>query len=123
MRVEEREEAMKRLMLLRVVVRVAIFLMPLAKCQYIRLKSLPHSARSRARSLSSDARSLSLSLVSWSHYQGAWAQLGLCYSLHQDLEREKSKDNWLLPHWLPRLSQRRVRQLSQRGLAFRAAGT
>ena len=41
----------------------------------------------------------------------------------QVLEREKSKDNWLLPHWLPRLSQRRVRQLSQRGLAFRAAGT
>ena len=59
---EEREEAMKRSMLLRVVVRVAIFLMPLAKCQYIRLKSLPRFVRSRARSLSPDARSLSRSL-------------------------------------------------------------
>ena len=38
-------------------------------------------------------------------------------------KREKSKDNWLPPQWLPRLSQRRARQLSQRGLAFRAAGT
>ena len=88
MRGEERKEAMKRSMKLRVVMRVAIFLMPLAKCQCIRLKSLPRFARSRARSLSLDARSFSLSLVSWSHYQGAWARLRLRYSLQNEHTRK-----------------------------------